>query len=126
MIDRFFIDPTALSFFFYRYKKRRPFNQDLLQERQTGLEPATSTLARWRTTNCTTIAYVCAFIRTILTIHYIYGFVNSLFVFVCETFPHIHLLLSVYFSLNSFLTLNSIYYQHICILHKYNLYFPKK
>ena len=28
-----------------------------LEERQTGLEPATSTLARWRTTNCTTIAY---------------------------------------------------------------------
>ena len=27
------------------------------EERQTGLEPATSTLARWRTTNCTTIAY---------------------------------------------------------------------
>ena len=25
-------------------------------ERQTGLEPATSTLARWRTTNCTTVA----------------------------------------------------------------------
>ena len=30
---------------------------DLLEERQTGLEPATSTLARWRTTNCTTVAF---------------------------------------------------------------------
>ena len=30
-----------------------------LKERQTGLEPATSTLARWRTTNCTTVAFVC-------------------------------------------------------------------
>ena len=29
-----------------------------LEERQTGLEPATSTLARWRTTNCTTVAFV--------------------------------------------------------------------
>ena len=28
-----------------------------LEERQTGLEPATSTLARWRTTNCTTVAF---------------------------------------------------------------------
>ena len=28
------------------------------KERQTGLEPATSTLARWRTTNCTTIASI--------------------------------------------------------------------
>ena len=27
------------------------------EERQTGLEPATSTLARWRTTNCTTVAF---------------------------------------------------------------------
>ena len=30
---------------------------DFLEERQTGLEPATSTLARWRTTNCTTVAF---------------------------------------------------------------------
>ena len=28
-----------------------------LEERQTGLEPATSTLAKWRTTNCTTVAF---------------------------------------------------------------------
>ena len=28
-----------------------------LEERQTGLEPATSTLARWRTSNCTTVAF---------------------------------------------------------------------
>ena len=31
--------------------------QTVNPERQTGLEPATSTLARWRTTNCTTIAH---------------------------------------------------------------------
>ena len=30
---------------------------NVFSERQTGLEPATSTLARWRTTNCTTIAH---------------------------------------------------------------------
>ena len=34
---------------------------EIKKERQTGLEPATSTLARWRTTNCTTIAFLCFF-----------------------------------------------------------------
>ena len=37
---------------------------DLLEERQTGLEPATSTLARWRTTNCTTVA--CALLEIVI------------------------------------------------------------
>ena len=36
---------------------RKPLITGLLEERQTGLEPATSTLARWRTTNCTTVAF---------------------------------------------------------------------
>ena len=40
----------------YRILGNRLFT-GFLEERQTGLEPATSTLARWRTTNCTTIAF---------------------------------------------------------------------
>ena len=44
---------------FLSNKKTAPISGNCLnqEERQTGLEPATSTLARWRTTNCTTIAY---------------------------------------------------------------------
>ena len=40
------------------YIKENHWDISVVKERQTGLEPATSTLARWRTTNCTTIAYV--------------------------------------------------------------------
>ena len=39
------------------YIKENHWDISVVKERQTGLEPATSTLARWRTTNCTTIAY---------------------------------------------------------------------
>ena len=51
----------ALEFTFSSQPARKLVQQKTLQtvnsERQTGLEPATSTLARWRTTNCTTIAH---------------------------------------------------------------------
>ena len=40
------------------YIKENHWDISVVKERQTGLEPATSTLARWRTTNCTTIACV--------------------------------------------------------------------
>ena len=44
---------------FLSNKKTAPISGNCLnqEERQTGLEPATSTLARWRTTNCTTVAF---------------------------------------------------------------------
>ena len=46
--------PASMAFFV----KQKALRKNLrAEERQTGLEPATSTLARWRTTNCTTIAY---------------------------------------------------------------------
>ena len=61
---------------------------NVFSERQTGLEPATSTLARWRTTNCTTIAhqvyfmfYVFVFIRTIFSISQLSHYVNIFFKF---------------------------------------------
>ena len=41
-----------------KYIKENHWDISVVKERQTGLEPATSTLARWRTTNCTTIACV--------------------------------------------------------------------
>ena len=48
-----------------------------IKKRQTGLEPATSTLARWRTTNCTTVA--CSGIEpaTKIIIGHVFLFVNS-------------------------------------------------
>ena len=48
--------PASMAFFV----KQKALRKNLrAEERQTGLEPATSTLARWRTTNCTTIAFDC-------------------------------------------------------------------
>ena len=36
---------------------RKPLIYWLFRRATDGLEPATSTLARWRTTNCTTVAF---------------------------------------------------------------------
>ena len=50
----------AIQCCFERYEKKYCLTlsqQRFLLERMTGLEPATSTLARWRTTNCTTVAF---------------------------------------------------------------------
>ena len=83
---------------FLSNKKTAPISGNCLnqEERQTGLEPATSTLARWRTTNCTTVAFTFRCVSaTKFIISYVFikckHFFHFFYIFMKKKLPLLHI-----------------------------------